>query len=197
MISAIILAAGTSSRMKGSNKLLLPLAGKTSIEIVVENIIASGVEEVIIVTGHEAEAIQQLLQSLPVKFVYNEGYERGMTSSIKKGIAAANGDGYMICLSDMPFITSQDYLQLKVFFEEKVQHDSACICLPVHKGKRSNPVVFSSLYKQEILQHEHEEGCKRILDAHTSNIHYCQVETDGVLRDIDNAEDYSLALSEG
>lgn len=197
MISAIILAAGTSSRMKDGNKLLLPLAGKTSVQIVVENVLASGVEEVIVVTGHQASAVRHLLQSFPVKFVHNDNYEGGMTGTIQKGISAARGDGYMICLSDMPFIRPADYLRLRTFFDERRLEDPACIALPRYEGRQGNPVIFSSFYREELLQHSAREGCKKLVQIHRAHVQGFLSESDAVLKDMDTREDYLRALAEG
>ena len=98
MLNAIVLAAGSSRRM-GKNKLLLPYKGRPLLAYVVGNILAAKLGSVIVVTGHEAELIGEALKGLPVKLVHNPRYEEGMTSSIQTGVAAAaDGEGYMICL---------------------------------------------------------------------------------------------------
>ena len=100
MLSAIILAGGLSSRM-GTNKLLLPYENHTIIEHIVENVCNAGVEEVIVVTGHEAIKVKTALRKFPVKFVHNANYATGITTSIQQGVKSATGNGYMICLGDM------------------------------------------------------------------------------------------------
>ncbi|MEO6221320.1 MAG: nucleotidyltransferase family protein, partial [Ginsengibacter sp.] len=132
MISAIVLAAGLSTRMGSENKLLLPFNGKPVIVTVIENIIHSGIEERIVVTGRDAGLVSDLLKSLPVKIIYNDAFKKGMTATIQKGVSVANGEGYMICLGDMPFITSGEYKQLSVFFKKQRQENVACICIAEH-----------------------------------------------------------------
>ena len=92
MVSAIILAAGLSKRMGNTNKLLLPYKNKTVIATVTENIIAGGIEDIIIVTGFETDKIQDALKGLPVRFADNKDYEKGMTTSIQQGVAVAKGE---------------------------------------------------------------------------------------------------------
>src|SRR4051812_43563463 len=105
MLSAIVLAAGLSQRMGNINKLLLKYNGKTIIETTLENILASEVDEVIVVTGYEDEKVKDVMKLLPVTITYNEDYAKGMTTSIQCGIEGAKESGYMICLADMFMIT--------------------------------------------------------------------------------------------
>lgn len=190
MLSAIVLAAGSSRRMGNKNKLLLPYNGKTVLTTTTGNILAAGIEEVIVVTGHDATLVEGAIRHLPVSIVHNSRYERGMTSSIQEGVRAAKGDGYMICLSDMVLITPGEYALLKNNFEEKRQSNSKCICLPQYKDGKGNPVIFSSWYKDAILQHEETEGCKQIIRSNKENIYWVGMPTDHVLRDMDSPGDY-------
>lgn len=191
-VSAIVLAAGLSSRMGAENKLLLPVDGKPMVRVVVERLLEAGVEEVLVVTGYEVERIQEALSSLPVKMIFNPNYRRGMTSSIQTGVAAASGLGYMICPGDMPFLQSADYRQMRAFFGEKHREDAACICAPVYQGKRGHPVVFAAHYREEILQHKEPEGCKGIVGAHHDHLYTLPFSTSSILRDMDTPEDYGL-----
>ena len=191
MLSAIVLAAGLSKRMGTANKLLLKYKNRTVVEIVVENVIASGIEEVIVVTGHEAEMVYDILKNLPVTFVHNLDYGKGMTTSIQAGLQHTTGDGYMICLSDMVLLTSEDYSSLKASFEQEVQVDKKCICIPVYNGQKGNPVIFSAYYRELILQCEYMEGCKNIIADYKENVHLVQMNTSNILTDIDNPEDYN------
>ncbi len=194
MVSAIVLAAGLSTRMGSKNKMLLPFAGKTVIEKVVDNIISSGIDELIVVTGRDALLVHDLLQHSPVKFIHNNDFAKGMTTSIQKGVHAANGNGYMICLGDMPFITSEEYKRLGNFFEEKKLLDEACICIAGYKNQRGNPVVFSSFYRTAILAHTNMEGCKEIVQSSEEHVYPVQMGLGNVLRDIDTLADYEDAV---
>ena len=105
MISAILLAAGQSKRMNGENKLTKELQDIPLIKLSVKNILASSINELIIVLGHQKEIIEKLIdKSEKIKFVFNKDFESGMASSIKTGIdnLSEKTEAFFICLGDMP-----------------------------------------------------------------------------------------------
>jgi CTP:molybdopterin cytidylyltransferase MocA len=123
----------------------------------------------------------------------NPNYEIGMTTSIQTGVAAANDEsvGFMICLSDMPFITPSDYQFLAEKFAEIVSKDPKAIVQPTFEGKRGNPTILSHFYKQDILDLTFTEGCKPIVQANATHVYAVEMPTDAVLKDIDTEEEYS------
>lgn len=200
MLSAIVLAAGSSRRMGAANKLLLPYKGRTIIAHTVECILAAGIQEVIVVTGHDSEQIQHALTPLPVRLIHNPQHEEGMTGSIQTGIRAATqpatqtapseSRGYMICLSDMVLITPPEYTLLATSFDTHYKTDPRCIILPEYQGRKGNPVIFSSVHRDAILLHKEKEGCKNIVRTNASHVHPVQMPFDHILRDIDFPADY-------
>jgi molybdenum cofactor cytidylyltransferase len=190
MLTAIVLAAGSSKRMGAENKLLLSHKSKTIIETTILQILDAPINEVIVVTGFEADKITMTIQYLPVKIIYNINSKKGMTTSIQKGIESAKGNGYMICLADMLAITAAEYNQLQTFFEECLRKDEQCICIPRFNNEKGNPVIFSSSYKEEILKHADMEGCKTIVQTNKQHIHWLDMETDHILQDLDYPKDY-------
>ena len=148
MISAIVLAAGSSVRMKGPNKLLLAYKDSTIIEHVIHELTASGINEIIVVTGYQHNKISSIIKEQPVICIYNPDHLTGLTSGIQKGVALAKGEGFMICLSDMVTLTKDDYKQLITAFIEKFNTDKECICVPFYNDQKGNPVIFSSHYKK-------------------------------------------------
>ena len=193
MISAIILAAGESRRMGVKNKLLLPISGEVLIRNFVKSVCASNVSEVVVVVGHEADKIEEVLQGQPVRFVENIHYMEGMTSSIQTGIQASSeeSEGLMICLSDQPFIETSDFNRLIYEFTDLFDSESSLIIVPVFKGQRGNPVLFSRQFRDIILQHK-GEGCRGIIQNHQGCIREVTMENDNVLKDVDTLEDYKL-----
>lgn len=190
MVTAIILAAGLSKRMGNDNKMLLTYKGKTIIAATVENIIASGIEHIIVVAGFEYEKIREALEALPVQLIDNLSYEKGMTTSIQKGVASATADGYMICLGDMVHIAPSEYALLARSFDESYAKNEACIIMPFYKGEKGNPVVFSSHYKNAILHNADMEGCKNIVQANRRNIVAIEMLANNILLDLDYPADY-------
>ena len=195
MISAIVLAAGSSIRMQGTNKLLLPYKGKTIIASVVQNIQNAGIEDIIVVTGFEDDKINNALQNFPVRLVYNQAHKKGMTTTVQVGVAVAKGNGYMICLADMLAITSGEYKLLKNSFDNSIKKDNKCICVPVFDNQKGNPVIFSSLYREAILHHQEMDGCKQIIQFNKGHISQVIMSTDHVIRDIDFYEDYNQVIA--
>lgn len=193
MISAIILAAGESSRMGAKNKLLLPIGGEALISKFVKSVCASAVDEVLVVIGHESAKIKTVLQKYPVRFVDNPRYAEGMTTSIKSGVKAAspNSDGLMICLADLPFAETSDFNYLIHAFNDFSETESSLIIAPVFKGQRGNPIVFSSQFKEIILEHK-GEGCRGIVQQHPKCVREIIMENDNFMRDLDTPEEYNF-----
>src|SRR3989442_5335357 len=105
MISAIVLAAGTSSRM-GSPKPLLIVGGRTLVEHVLETVRDANVDEIVVVLGHEASRVRSHVSFDGARSVVNPAYAEGMSSSIRAGVQAADvrSDGFLIVLGDQPFV---------------------------------------------------------------------------------------------
>ncbi|GGA90525.1 4-diphosphocytidyl-2C-methyl-D-erythritol kinase [Puia dinghuensis] len=194
MVTAILLAAGSSKRMGACNKLLLPWQGKTVLSSTTERLLAAGIEEIILVTGHEAPAIEATVANLPVYIIHNPHHATGMTSSIQAGIRIAHGQGYIICLADMVLITPAEYRLLATAFEEKYSTDPQCIIIPEYQGQKGNPVVFSASWREAILQHSEEEGCRTLVRSHPEHHFYVPMPTGHILKDIDFPEDYQTMI---
>lgn len=184
--------------MEGENKLLLPFGDKTMLETTLDQILAAGVGEVVVVTGHEATRVQVFLQNRPLKTVFNPDFADGMTTSIQTGIRAASSEtqGFMICLSDMPLIGSAVYRQLADVFLEKIKTEQRVIVRPVFGGALGNPVVFSAFFKNEILELDYPEGCKPVAQANGDWLLRVPVTTIAVLRDADTTAAFEALKNE-
>ena len=112
MISAILLAAGESLKMEGENKLTKEINGMALINHAVKNILGSAVDELIIVLGYEKLEIENIIEkNKKIKFVYNENYKTGISSSIKEGLKhiSKKSDAFFICLGNMPNVNQNIY----------------------------------------------------------------------------------------
>jgi molybdenum cofactor cytidylyltransferase len=123
----------------------------------------------------------------------NNHYEKGMTTTIQTGVEAASAAslGYMICLSDMPFIAPAEYQFLAEQFLRILADDPQAIVQPKFEGKRGNPTIFSAFYRKEMLGLTYSEGCKPIVQAHSSHVYLVEMPSGSVLRDIDSKEEYA------
>jgi len=187
MVSAIILAAGEARRM-GKLKQLLPLGKTTILEKTVENIVASRVDETIMVLGYEAEKIITRLSRAPVKMVVNPLYQGGMATSIVAGLRAvgAGASAIMLVLADQPFIDSRVINRL---LDEFKRHNKG-IVIPTYQGKRGHPVIISLEYKAELLSLKGDVGAREIIARHSGDVHEVRVDSPGVTMDIDTPEEY-------
>ena len=188
-ISAIVLGAGNSTRMKGPNKLLLPFNSTLMINVVVDNLLAAEVAELIIVTGHDYMKIKNLFTSNKVKVVVNNEHQKGMTSSIQCGLSACapSAKGFLICLGDMPLLTASDYSGII----DAQLPDQKCIVKPFYQGQGGNPILFSSHFRKEISAHDEPEGCKNIVIDNQPVVIKLDFKHDHILQDIDTQEDYN------
>ena len=191
LLTIIVLAAGLSRRMGDKNKLLLPVKGKSMLETTLDNILAAGVgEEILLVTGHESDRIRPLLAGRSVREIFNPDYTLGMTSSIQAGVRAASSGvaGYMICLADMPLIEPDIYRSIARLFSETHAVEPRTILQPVFESTPGNPVVLSAFYRAEILALDFPEGCKPIVQANREFVVQATLASDSILRDVDTDE---------
>ncbi|MBI4186312.1 MAG: nucleotidyltransferase family protein [Chloroflexi bacterium] len=190
-VSAIVLAAGESKRM-GRPKLLLPFGGGTIMEQAIDTLLDSRVSEVIVVVGHNAREIVRAIGTRPVKVAVNELYRQGMSTSIVKGLSAADEKAVamMIVLADQPLTDSQTVNKL---IEEFLSHDRG-IAVPVCLGQRGHPVILSLRYRDELLALKGDVGGREIVGQHPDDVLEVAVDCQGVNVDIDTWQDYLKAL---
>jgi len=189
MISALLLAAGKSERM-GAFKQLLPFNDKTFVETCADNLLASKVAEVIVVTGYNHAAVRAALGNRAVRVVINPDFETGMASSIVRGIESVAPDttGMLIALADQPLIGPDVLNQVISEYEDK----APLIIIPTHQGKRGHPIILQPALKQEILSMDLQAGLKQVIDKYSSSISYIEVKTNVVLVDFDRPGDLDL-----
>jgi molybdenum cofactor cytidylyltransferase len=195
VICAVVLAAGLSSRM-GIQKLLLPFGGKTVIGHIVDQLLASSIDEVHVVVGHKAEQIIAELSGRAVSIVSNPNYKSGMLSSVRCGLKSLPEKcrAVMVVLGDQPSITTELIDQMLKSFTAAEKD----ILVPLHKGKRGHPVLFSVKYRDEIMTNYGHVGLRGLMHEHPEEVFELEVPTASVLCDMDYPEDYrrELGLSE-
>ena len=191
MICAVVLAAGLSRRM-GVQKLLLPFGGKTVIAHIVDQLLASTIDKVHVIVGHQAENISAELSGRAISIVKNPNYKSGMLSSVRCGLQnlPEKCRAVMVVLGDQPSVTTKLIDQMLQSFATTEKS----ILVPLYKGKRGHPILFSSLYRDEILTHYGNVGLRGLLHSHTDDIFELNVTTSSVLCDMDCLEDYQREL---
>ena len=197
MVSAILLAAGESKRMGEQDKLFLKYKGNWIVNHVMQNLWASKKSELVIVMNNNDNNLLNGERSEEIQVVVNPNYKKGMTTSIQAGVKAASDKaaGYMICLADQPLMKKEDYNEIIERFELLIKHDVKSIVVPMHNGIEGNPVIFSSAYRDAILNHQDMEGCKQIVQNNKQHVYRLEMSNDHVLRDVDTPEDYERLVS--
>ena len=187
MISSILLAAGLSKRMGGENKLTKKIQGIPLIKHSVKNILASSINELIIVLGYQKEIIEKLIDKHEkVKFIFNKDFESGMASSIKVGInhLSDNSESFFICLADMPMVSSNIY---DFLIKSKNQKD---ILVPTYKGQQGNPILFNKSMKEKIMSIDGDAGAKKILELNKDKILNLEINDQGVAKGFNTQIDF-------
>jgi molybdenum cofactor cytidylyltransferase len=187
MISAVLLAAGESRRM-GQFKQLLQLGEKSFVEHCVENLLASQVDEIIVVTGHRESDVRAAVGTRAVRLVFNNDYRSGMSSSIKCGVRAVLdiSTACLIALVDQPQIGPGIVDQLIDVYENAHPR----IVIPTFCGKGGHPIILDLSLKQEILEMDQSVGLRQVISAHSSEVARVEVSNREVVEDCDLPEDY-------
>jgi molybdenum cofactor cytidylyltransferase len=193
MISAIVPAAGLSSRM-GQNKLLMPFGDKSLIEHAVDTLRASDIDEIVVVLGHEAGQVRSRLgrhEGHRVNFVHNPDYREGLSTSVRAGMGAvAKGtEAIMIYLADQPLIEPDEINHLIQAFAH-AKRAGKSIVIPFFENQRGNPVILDASYRAMALDIAGDVGCRRIIKRHPEQVFAVQMQTDHVVRDVDTPEDF-------
>ena len=188
-ISATVMAAGQSTRMDNTNKLLLTIDGNPMVKRVCESVLATGFDPVVVVTGFEKDKVEAALNKLELQFTHNSHWADGMATSIFSGLVALpdNTDGNLIALGDMPFVSVETLEKLKNSF---ISHEGKHIIYPKHDGRQGNPVLFPQKYFDEIMFSTGDRGCKRVLSKYPDHAVPVPIDSNEVILDCDTNEDY-------
>lgn len=191
MISAIVLAAGLSSRM-GALKQLLPFGGCTVVEQVISVLRSSSIDEIVVVLGHRHTEIETVLSKWSVRATFNPHYAEGMLSSIKHGWATVNprADSVMHVLGDQPQLEGSVVRELIAADRSSDAH----IFVPVFAERRGHPILLDARYREEILALKKVATMRDVLRAHAAEVQMVPVETDSILRDMDTWYEYEREI---
>ncbi len=191
MISAILLGAGQSKRM-GVDKLSLPWGRRTVLQHCFNTLLESDVQELVVVLGIRNQGVKNLFQGRKVKVVINPYSNKGMSTSIRRGIEALRprSDGILIALGDQPFVKTRTINVLIHAFDQGEKR----IIVPSFRGRRGHPVIFDRKYKRELLNLEGDVGGKSVIERHPEDVRVVSVRSIGVVRDVDTWQDYKHSL---
>ncbi len=189
-VTAIVLAAGCSTRM-GAQKLLLPLGARPLVRWSVEAALASQATETIVVVGHESDDVARALDRSSVRLVANPDFAVGMSSSLQAGIRAVRrgSDAVLVLLADQPFVTAALLDALIARFEETGEQ----VIRPSYEGRAAHPVLMSAALFPEILRQQGDVGGRAVVERHAGEVGLLPVDDPWLIADIDTDEDYRAA----
>ena len=188
MISAILLAAGQSKRMNGENKLTKEIKGIPLIKLSVKNILASSINELIVVLGYQKEIIEKFIdKNEKIKFVFNKDFESGMASSIKTGLnhLSEKTESFFICLGDMPMV-NKDIFNLLIKSKNNRE-----IIVPTYKNKQGNPILFSKSMKKKIMIIEGDAGAKKVLELNKDKTLNIETNDQSITKNFNTLDNFS------
>ncbi|HET6973210.1 MAG TPA: nucleotidyltransferase family protein [Pyrinomonadaceae bacterium] len=183
--SAILLAAGRSSRM-GAFKPLLPFGNKTVIECCIDYLRAGGVEEIVVVLGHRADDIRQQVSG--VKFALNPDPDSPMGASIAAGVRELpeTAQATLIVLVDHPAVAPTVVSTLLESWKS-----GARLVIPTWQGRGGHPVLVDLSFKAELLNLPEGGGMRALFDAYRNEITRVPVASPFIARDMDTWDDYT------
>ncbi|HEV2302345.1 MAG TPA: molybdopterin-binding/glycosyltransferase family 2 protein [Stellaceae bacterium] len=186
-IAVLLLAAGRSTRMGGPNKLLAEVDGRAMVARVAGRLLAARARPIVAVLGNDADAVDQALGRLPVERVRNPDFALGLSTSLKRGLAAlpADVDGVIVCLGDMPLVSGRHLDRLAAAFNPL---EGRAIIVPTRHGKRGNPVLWGKQFFPEMAALAGDAGAKHLIGEYADLVAEVEMEDDGIFLDIDTQE---------
>jgi molybdenum cofactor cytidylyltransferase len=205
--AAIILAAGSSSRMGGGrHKLLLPLDGRPVLSHVIDATLASQARPIIVVLGHQSDQVRSQIKHYiihhDIELIENAYYQQGMSSSLRIGIQTLLSDGYrkqrfsyqvdsaLIVLGDQPLITPKIIDALITAYRTMRKP----IVAPLYKGKRGSPVLFDKGLFSELMEVTGDEGGRTVLERHRHEVELIEIGDALANYDVDTWEAYEQVV---
>jgi CTP:molybdopterin cytidylyltransferase MocA len=196
LITAVVLAAGRSTRM-GRAKAMLPLHGETFLTHIIRTFRDAGVTDVVVVLGHEADAIAQTVQSsgLLARVVINSNYDRGQLSSLLAGLDAADQPGVaaiLMTLVDVPLVSASTIRAVL----DRYEKTRASIVRPVNGSRHGHPILIDRILFPALRAAGDATGAKPIVRANASTEGDVPVDDPGAFCDIDTMDDYARFIGD-
>ena len=189
-ISAIILAAGFSTRMKRF-KPLLRIGEKTFAEHAITLFKKSGIGDVVTVVGHLSEKLIPVVKAASSRYVINDYYENGMFSSIQTGVKALHlpCDAFFLLPVDIPLVLPTTVRQLSDAFRK---NSLSMVCYPQFQSKRGHPPLVNGQLIDPILSYGGQGGLRKFLRNHENKAVSIPVVDPFIRLDADTPKDLLL-----
>jgi molybdenum cofactor cytidylyltransferase len=197
VIPAIVLAAGRSSRM-GRAKATLPAGGgHTFLTRIVQTLLDAGVDDVIVVVGHEAEPIAASFAAsgLPARFVVNREYDTGQLSSLLAGVNALDRPGVsavLVTLVDVPLVSAATVRAVI----DAYRRTRVPIVRPTSGDRHGHPLLIDRALFDALRAADPSTGAKPVVRAHASALGDIAIDDEGAFTDVDTEEDYRRTIND-
>lgn len=191
-VAIVLLAAGLSRRF-GAPKQLHPWEGRPLVRHMAEKALASRAGRVIAVTGAGREEVEAALAGLPLERVHNPDFAAGQSSSVRRGLAAAEAAAGAAAAAilflpvDMPFLAVATLDRLIAAWAGAAAPPAAVV--PLYGGERGAPVLFDRRLFGELAALEGDRGGRGLLARHPHEILEIPVADPREGRDLDAPED--------
>ena len=190
MISAILLAAGQSKRLRSENKLIKKFKNKSLINHSLLALQKSKVDKIVIVLGYQHKEVKKVINRNKKNiFVLNKKFKLGISSSINTGLRkiSKKDKGFIIVQSDMPFIKTSD---INKIYNSIVKKKHLVHALKF-KNKIGNPIGFDSLLLAKFKRMKGEVGAKFMVKRLKKNTNFIKVLSKKVFKDLDLRKDFN------
>ncbi len=191
-VSAIVLAAGLSTRM-GRTKALVNLDGRIFLDLVISNVKASGkIDDVIVVTGADHDEVSPHAIAFVATVAFNPNFRTGLMSSLQAGIRStpAGCQAALICLVDMPLVKVDSIVRVVDFGRMQSRRLEEALARPFYLGHAGHPCLIGQKFFSDILAQEAaDQGAMFLFRIAKEELYRCDVSDPGVVRDFDRPED--------
>jgi CTP:molybdopterin cytidylyltransferase MocA len=200
MISAIVLAAGASSRM-GQAKAALPLGdtGETVVGRVVRTLLSAGLPNVVVVAGAHIDAVRHAMPAREprARVIEHAGWQQGQLSSLVAGLDAIDDpllEAAMVMLVDVPFVTAATVSAVISGWRQTrapiVRPADPSTSLRAGGRRHGHPVIFDRAVFADLRNADRNIGAKAVFATYRDRILNIEVDDPGAFEDIDTPEDY-------
>lgn len=196
VIPAIVLAAGRSSRMGRAKATLAVGDGDTFLTRIVRTFLDAGVDDVIVVVGHDAEAIAASFaeSGLPARFVVNREYDRGQLSSLLAGLDVVERPGVsaaLVTLVDVPLVSAATIRAVT----DTYHRTGAPIVRPTSGTRHGHPLLIARAVFGALRAADPSTGAKPVVRAYASSAGDVAIDDEGAFTDVDTEDDYRRTIT--
>ena len=191
-IGAIILAAGSSSRL-GEPKQLLQFRGQTLLRRMVDAAVAAQCSPVTVVIGSERNRVARELTETKELLVENETWERGIGNSIRAGLRATltaypQTKAILLLTCDQPLVDGKIIDALKTRYAETAKP----IVASAYSDTLGVPALFARKYFDELFVLDDGAGAKQVILKHKDDVTEFPFPEGAI--DIDTPDDYEKLI---